>query len=358
MTILPLVVWVALSDPTISAPCSFSFEGPEVLSRVISTDITEASGLAASWRNPGILWTHNDGPREKVFALNQSGEVVAVFRITKSVSDLEDVAVGPGPVIGASYLYLGDIGSNGADRDTVEIYRVPEPVVTSGTADFSGLESFQLKYPSGKYDAEALLVDPIERMIYIATKENAGSHLFRFPIDALDAGRKVAMEAVAQLDFARISGGAISRDGGLIALRREETARIWRRGGGESVVAALARSSGDLPVVGPPDEPNGESITFLTGSSSYVTLSEGVQQPFYHFRIASSAAAQFVTEPRFNESGLVLQVAACVGSSVVIERSTDLENWQPAESFSAGSEIHTFIDRDRRARTFYRLVTL
>ncbi len=51
-----------------------------------------------------------------------------------SCVDYEDISIGPGPN-GSSYphLYIGDVGNNGMDRDTLQIYRFPEP-------DLIGLE--------------------------------------------------------------------------------------------------------------------------------------------------------------------------------------------------------------------------
>ncbi len=41
--------------------------------------------------------------------------------------DFEDIAVGPGPLPGLNYIYVGDIGNNDEDRDEVQIYRFLEP---------------------------------------------------------------------------------------------------------------------------------------------------------------------------------------------------------------------------------------
>jgi hypothetical protein len=46
---------------------------------------------------------------------------------------------------------------------------------------------------------------------------------------------------------------------------------------------ALAGEPCDVPVVGPPEEPQGETIAFTPGGRGYYTLSEGVFQPIYEF---------------------------------------------------------------------------
>lgn len=88
--------------------------------------IPEASGLAASRRHPGILYTHNDkGGQNRIFALNATNaHIQATFTISSATNkDWEDVAVG---TCGQdTCLYIGDIGDGGREPHT--IYRVKEP---------------------------------------------------------------------------------------------------------------------------------------------------------------------------------------------------------------------------------------
>jgi hypothetical protein len=337
------------------------FSGPEILGRVETEDIREDSGLAASWRNPGVFWTHNDGARENVFALSSEGKLLAEFKITKSVSDTEDLAVGPGPDPAKSYLYIGDIGSNDADRDEVEIFRIPEPPVelagTTGTTGFEDIEVFHLKYPTGKFDAEALLLDPVARELFIVTKENDGAHIFRAAIDTLVAGRKSSMQEAGRLPFARVSGGAVSRDGTLVALRREDQALLWERQPGERLHRTLDRPATTLPIVGPPEEPNGEAIAFLPDSSGYVTLSEGTEQPLFLFqRVAGENPPEFIGMPRTIPNGVEIQMSACAGRGVSVQRSGDFKTWEVVEVYTSTGDLHTYVEMNLGRAWYYRLV--
>ncbi|HTG44750.1 MAG TPA: hypothetical protein VK633_09485 [Verrucomicrobiae bacterium] len=339
---------------------SLQFSGPENLGAIDSEDITEASGLAASWRNPGVFWTHNDGSGEKIFALSADGRLLATFKLGKSVDDVEDIAVGPGPDAQLSYLYVGDVGSNTGNRDEVKVLRTAEPQVASepstDTVDFGKVESFRLEYPEGKFDAEAILVDPIARDLYVVTKETSGAHLFLAHLDDLQAGETITLEAVAELEFSKVAGGAISRDGQLIALRREDAAYLWTRSPGQTIVEALSSTASALPIVGPPDEPNGEAITFLLDSSGYITLSEGEEQPLFAFRRATGTEApQFVAAPRLTAEGIQIQVMGCAGSSLRLERSSDLQHWTPAFTITANGSVQTLLDADTSTRRYYRL---
>src|SRR5262245_34355994 len=104
-----------------------------------------------------MLWTHNDGPRSRLFALSTNGALLATFNFRYAVDDFEDIAMGTG------HIYIGDIGgSRGLDgtRAQVRILRAPEPTVNLDWAsnpvssDLGQVESFTLSYPDGSYDAE------------------------------------------------------------------------------------------------------------------------------------------------------------------------------------------------------------
>ena len=66
--------------------------------RVRLQELPEASGLAASRRTPGLLWSHNDSGEPVVFALNATGAVKDRVRVTGAqVEDWEAIAVGSCP---------------------------------------------------------------------------------------------------------------------------------------------------------------------------------------------------------------------------------------------------------------------
>ncbi len=271
-----------------------------ILGRVTDSRVTEASGLAASRRNPGVLWTHNDtGANPRLFALSTNGASLGSFRLPKArEGDFEDLAIGPGPQVEIDYLYFGDIGDNEVDRENVRVYRVPEPAIygyfaanpiSEATPDATELV---LEYPDGPHDAEALLVDPPSGDLFIATKQRGRSQIYRATKAQLESGSTVRLEWVRQLDFDVVSGGAISPDGREIMLRREDFAQLWVRAPSESVGDAFGRSPINVPVIGPPAEPNGEGIAFHPMGLGYYTLSEGPEQNIYFFPRTSAVSPQ------------------------------------------------------------------
>src|SRR5688500_16827945 len=113
--------------------------------------LSEASGLAASRRTPGRLWTHNDSGEPVVVALDARGSVTGRVRLTgAAVEDWEAIAVGACGT--GSCLHVGDIGDNEAKRKRVTVYRLPEPDGASGSAAIADV--FHATYPDGPHDAE------------------------------------------------------------------------------------------------------------------------------------------------------------------------------------------------------------
>src|SRR5215510_12090696 len=108
---------------------SSGYGAPVHLVNLENQSIKESSGIAASRRNAGIFWTHNDsGDGPFVYAFDRQGKHRGVWQVTgANAIDWEDMAIGPGPRRGRSYLYLGDIGDNSKKRDQITVYRVAEP---------------------------------------------------------------------------------------------------------------------------------------------------------------------------------------------------------------------------------------
>ena len=223
-------------------------------------NLKEASGIAASRRNSGVLWTHNDGTRQSVYAVSTNGARLATFNLTLNVDDVEDVAVGPGPVAGLSYVYFGDIGgsqqTNGF-RSSVNVLRVAEPFVDLAwesaphSTDFSGVERFTLTYPSGSYDAETLMVDPISGDVFVVTKQNGAARVYSVSLAGATNNATLPLVFVREVAFDQASGGDISADGTQIVLRKETFATIWQRCDEETVGTAMGRAGVTIPIFCP-----------------------------------------------------------------------------------------------------------
>ena len=282
----------AVEDTTDTTPPPFPscplFNAAARAGLVTNPNIVEASGLAASHRNANLLWLHNDkGDTNRVFAISTTGASLATFVLTGAeASDWEDIAVGPGPIAGASYVYVGDIGDNSANRNTIEVYRFEEPEVTASSAEvtLSNVERLEFRYPGGQGEnAETLLVDPTGGDLYVVTKSDSGeARVYRSNPPFVPRNR-TTMTLVTTLQFGSApllgdpsaTGGDISPNGELIAVRSYDAVYAWRRPAGTTVEEALATPPCSLPVRA---ESQGEAFGFFSDGTGYFTVSEGTNE--------------------------------------------------------------------------------
>ena len=259
------------------------FSGGHKVGVIQSPFITEASGIAASRKNPGVLWVHNDNGPSSVFALTPEGKLLGVYNLSGArVNNWEDIAIGPGPDPNFDYLYIGDIGDNRAKRKHIVIYRVREPRVdanqTPANVAMNGVEEINLEYPDGPRDAETLMVDPFTKDIYIISKEFV-SRVYRAAYPQSTAG-KTTLEYVAKLPWGTATGGDISPDGQMIIVRNYFSASVWMRPKQGPLWRAFDNSECKVPII---LEQQGEAICFDANGSGYYTTSEHKHQPIYYF---------------------------------------------------------------------------
>lgn len=283
--------WVALFTLQLTSAenLSVSFSEGIEFGRILDTELNEISGIEASENNPGVLWVHNDGSASRLYAISTDGGLLGIYEFEGKPDDIEDITLGPGPNAGAQYLYAGDIGDNLLIRNSVRIYRIPEPSVYPYFADspisvnLKGADEIRLTYPDGSHDAEALMIDPKTGDLLIATKEFGFSQIYRASRDELNSGATIPLTLVQEILLDDVSGADISSDGHEILIRSESTALLWRRDANVNVPKTLANSPWMVPLIGPPFEPNGEGITFDPDGLGYYTVSEGIEQPLFFF---------------------------------------------------------------------------
>ena len=280
---------------------------------VPANGLVELSGLVASRSNRNVLWTHNDGPQTSVHAIGTQGEYLGAFHLEGIRShDWEDIAIGPGPEAGVDYLYIGDIGGTKPKRNVIQVVRVPEPALSENdpaqTRVISDFATITLQYPDGdEFNAETLLSDPLTGDLFVIPKRGSGSPVYRAAAYQLTSGSVVFMELVVELKFPSVSGGDISPTGKEIVIRTEDFAQLFARGETQSVAGALAGTPIDVPVVGRPAEPNGESITFESTGYGFFTISEGEEPPLYYFpRVPTGQAGDANRDQQFDQVDIIM----------------------------------------------------
>ncbi len=253
------------------------------------TEVNEASGLANSLSNPGYLWIHEDSgaDAEVILLSKKKAQVVCRYKIkgAKNV-DWEDMAVIPGLQGGSGFLYLADIGDNNAKRDDLKIYRIPEPKYNSAdsgtTVEVGSYEELSIQYPDGPRDAEALMVDPVTREIYIVTKREDSVQLFELTYPQ-NWGGTDTMLLRGTFPFTGITAGDISQDGQRVLLKSYSAIFYWKMDREESIGHLLSKTPMRAPYE--PVELQGEAICW--DGKSYFTLSEklaGFVPKLYFYR--------------------------------------------------------------------------
>jgi hypothetical protein len=253
--------------------------------------VTEASGLASTEVNAGVVWTHNDsGGAPEVFAVGlDDGADRGRFTLDGAGAvDWEDMARGPGADGGPDVLYLADIGDNLSRRPSVTVYRAPEPVIdpAAPTGTLSGVDALTLSYADGPHDAEALLADPVTGDLYVVTKawDGAPAGAYRIPAGTAPGTPAVMARAgdVAVAGGELVTGGDVGADGSIVALRTYTAVLLWDRREGGSLAAALAGTPCSAPA---PAEIQGEALALDLDGRGYVTLGEGLNAPIHRFRL-------------------------------------------------------------------------
>lgn len=216
-----------------AAPANEGYGPATKIGALEDSAIKESSGIVASRTTPGLYWTHNDsGDGPFIYAFDNRGRRRGTWRVTGAAArDWEDMAAGPGPKSGLSYLYLGDIGDNESKRSEIVVYRIPEPTIKAADAAAKkskpqvteAAEAIRLRYPDGKHDAEALLVHPVTGNIYIVTKVRfANPTVYEAAAPLSGAGTttlvRIGELSVPSLFGGMITGGDISPDGRRVVL--------------------------------------------------------------------------------------------------------------------------------------------
>jgi hypothetical protein len=260
----------AATAPALCGPLTVAVTG-----RVGAAEATELSGLVRSPAQTGVLWTHNDsGDRARIFALRTDGSEIASLDVPGAEAvDWEDIAVGP-----AGSLLLADIGDNRAARAGVEVYRVPEPKLSSNPTATAPATRLTLHYPDGAHDAETLLADPRTGEIVVVTKQldgRSGVYAATGPAAGEPSDQTLRRVGALRLGFGGLAtAGDVSGDGRTVAVRTYSRVYAWTRRPGASLAATLQRTpcTGSTPLSG---EGQGESLALGRDGRSFFTVPEG-----------------------------------------------------------------------------------
>lgn len=258
---------LAVAVPFLLGGAGGGDDGRDVVLRFADPAIIESSGLVV---DDGLVVTVNDsGDTARIFAVDlDTGRTVG--RTTWD-GDAEDVeALAPA---GKGAVWVGDIGDNVQHRSSVAVTRVPY-----GRSDRSVAgETFELRYPDGPRDAEALLAHPVTGRLYVVSKDVFGGAVYEAPRQ-LSAGRVNVLRRMGEAP-GLVTDGAFLPDG---------TGLVVRSYGAATVLdfPSLRRvASGPLP-----HQEQGEGIAVAPDGRVYLS-SEGVRSPLLRITLPEGAVA-------------------------------------------------------------------
>ncbi|WP_030225665.1 hypothetical protein [Actinoalloteichus caeruleus] len=258
-----------------SVPAAAEVRPPEPveLCRMSDPRLTMVSGIASDGTHWYVVNDHD--PQVQVFVLNRDCSVARVITTGIDHYDVGDVAVAPDGTI-----WVAETGDNRRRREHVAFVRITPDGVAS---------LHRMTYPRGPHDAEALLLDR-DGVPHIVTKEIFGTAYVYRPAEPLRTPGPVPLEEVGSVRFrstttpggpipemvgsVAVTGGSVSADGTVVALRTYTEAYLFSAPDGD-VVEALAGEPVNIPI---PDEPQGEAVA-LEPDGTLLSTSEGENQP-------------------------------------------------------------------------------
>jgi hypothetical protein len=285
---------------------------PSTQCEITDPRLPELSGLVVSGNR--MLALNDGGDQVSVYVLEATCAVLEARTAPVDPYDPEDLAVASDGTI-----WVADIGDNDADRPTVALH-VLRPDGSHAL--------FRLSYPDGAHDAEALLLAP-DGVPYLVTKEPLGASAVYRPTAPLVNGGTVGLTQVASVNLTftgttggpvgqagqlLVTGGAVSGDGALLALRTYTDAYVWSLTGSD-IAGALAGAPTRVPL---PDSPQGEAISFAPDNRTLVVASEGLPSAVTVVPVAAATAPAAGEAPSPTDLSAVLNSGRSPITSAVI----------------------------------------
>ncbi|CAN5360860.1 hypothetical protein BH20BAC1_BH20BAC1_28310 [soil metagenome] len=205
----------------------------------VSPVIKEASGIAASRTSPGDLWVveDSDNPNE-IILIGNDGKVKNRCVLLGAVNrDWEEICFSD------DSLYVGDIGDNAMLFGSYTFYVFSEPSANTDTV--KNIRTVSFKYPDGSHNAEAFFVDPGTGDIYIITKNDQPSYIYKlsFPYSsAINTCTKIG-----EMKYSQVVSSAISTSGAEMIVKTYDKLNYYTGNNSQTIVESLLQTPVRLP---------------------------------------------------------------------------------------------------------------
>jgi hypothetical protein len=212
-----------------------------------------------------------------LFAIGYDGTVHGEVTLEGADAiDWEDMSAAPGTRGSPRDLIVGDVGDNSRQRDTVQLYRVAEPRLEDLGMRVA-VRRFEVRLPDGPQDVEALFVDPVDGAVYLVAKwSGPAADLYRVVLTP-ESSETLVAEHGGTVPMRLVTAADMSPDGSRLVIRSYDSALLWERAEGSSIVETVKRPPCPVTL---PKEPQGEAIAFVD-AYTILLLSEYSNQPVY-----------------------------------------------------------------------------
>ena len=275
------------------------FQADAKRSTIRSPDITEASGMAVSRRDPSKLWIINDsGAPARLHLLGTDGADYGHVDLKNATNtDWEDLA--SFTLDGKHWLLVADIGDNSSKRPDRTLWLMEEPAMPQDRGMLNGevvaSRRIVFRYHGGPRDCEAVTVDPVERTILLLTKRTRPPELHSLPLDPPARGGILTTRRIGTvrtpapvsslLRYAdQPTAMDIAADRSLAAVLTYYGVFLFPRKPGQAWAEALATKPMLLP---PHRTPQAESLAFSVDGRTLFVASEGRHAPLVRYQRAA-----------------------------------------------------------------------
>ncbi|MBO0827563.1 MAG: hypothetical protein J2P24_07255 [Streptosporangiales bacterium] len=260
MTAMPLAAAPAHAAPPPPSATDFTFTDAR---------IDSPAGLAVLPGEPNYVFTVNAHAPTRVFGIDRKTGHSAVTMRLRDAKAVDWEAIAPGQ---NRTLWVGDIGGGSGPRRSVTVYKFQLPSWLH-TGYYSST-AYHLTYPDGPHDAQALLVNPTDGTMYVATGGSGGGSLYAAS-DLTSGGTQLRKAGSVP---GNVTDGAYRPDGKQFVLRTPGKAYVY---------SAPDKQVGTMAL---PEPPQGKGIAYTTDGSSLLLSGTGAKSKVLRVKVSGALA--------------------------------------------------------------------
>lgn len=253
------------------------------LGTVSDTRITEASGIARSYKASEAFWLHNDsGDGPNLFLVNVHGNTLASGSVDGATSrDWEDIA--SFRKNNQAYLLIGDVGDNPQNKSEYWLYLIEEPEYdpdTPGNSSYPIISKIRFRYEDGSRNCESIAVDTTSNTIVLVSKigDATKCNAYELPLSFEQNDEVQTARIASSVNIATTTAMDISPDGHRAVVLTYQDAYEYTRYPGESWGDAFSHKPRQLAM---PKRGGGEAICYGPNGKTLYLATEGTSKPLY-----------------------------------------------------------------------------